>query len=91
MTLPLPWLFLQVPVEASGSQTVQGSEILRGHHAKHHGRGLVAEGSLVLLPVFLARGDLFVDGTEGSKNAGHRTGEADVLFVDELEGFIYQL
>ena len=34
MTLPLPWLFLQVPV-ASGWHMVQGSVILRGHHAKH--------------------------------------------------------
>ena len=96
MTLPLLWLFLQVPVEASGSQTVQGSVILRGHHAKHHdevrgGRGLVAEASLVVLPVFLARGDLFVDSIEGSPNAAHRAGDADVLFAHNLESLVYQL
>ena len=55
------------------------------HDEVRGGRGLVAEAPLVVLPVFLARDDLFVDSTEGSQNAAHRADEANVLFVDELE------
>ena len=55
------------------------------------GTATVAEASLVVLPVFLARGDLFVDSIEGSPNAAHRAGDADVLFAHNLESLVYQL